>query len=360
MPRLLLAGLLALLPLAPTSRAQDDADPLASNLERVRSMTREHRARLAKSLDEFDALDRPTRDAVRSFDAQLAALEPEARRQAFATLRRYHVFYQNLPDEKRRKLDAEADPARRLDLIAAFRAEADQTPEVASAVADGLQVSSLSPVRLRLLARELIVFFSLDPVKEARERSEFARLKLPAERRAYATKLIQAKAFDERAELRERVRGEQAEFEEAEAKVARNPMLAPRLSRGVQEQLKAEQQAKRKGDGSRIKDAIAARAGKDLPARPREELARKLDEQQLIRDYDAQEVAAANLDAFAADLPPWAGQSLDGLPPDAARRRLKTLYRLVFPSPEEYHPPKPAPKPKQPRSAPSAGAGTPF
>ncbi len=337
------------------------SDP-EENLSRVRTMSRDERARLANALEAFDTLPREEREAIRTLDTQLAGLEPEARGRLLATLRRYHVFYTNLPDDKKKSLDAATDPAKKLELIATYRAEQSQRPTLARSLADGVQVSTLSTIRLRVLARELIVYFSLDPVADAKERAEFARKKLPNERRAFAAQLIQDKSFADQVELRERLREGNAEFQEAEQKLIRNPILARRLSQGEKEQSKFEQ-SKKKTDGPRAAKEAVAKLRDGFPKSGRVELVEKLDEQQVIRDLDAETVDPARLEAFDLDLPPWARQSFDDLPPDAARRRLKALYRLVFPAPAEYQPPKakqPARKPTPSVTTPTGAPSVPF
>ena len=47
-------------------------------------------------------------------------------------------------------------------------------------------------------------------------------------------------------------------------------------------------------------------------------------------------VAAEQLDAFFAAMPPWVRTTFDSFPADEARRRLTLVYRLVFPYPEEF------------------------
>jgi len=340
------------------ARASDPEE----NLARVRTMSRDERARLARALETFGTLPREEREAIRTLDAKLSHLEPDARDRLLATLRRYHVFYTNLPEEKQKSLKATTDPAKKLELIATYRAEQLQRQTLARSLADGLQVSTLSTIRLRVLARELIVYFSLDPVADAKERAEFSRKKLPNERRAFAAQLIQDKAFADRVELRERLREGNAEFQEAEQKLIRNPILARRLSQGEKEQSKFEQ-SKKKADGPRAAKEAAAKLREGIPKPVRVELVEKLDEQQVIRDLDAETVDPARLEAFDLDLPPWARQSFDDLPPDAARRRLKALYRLVFPAPSEYQPPKakqPARKPTPSVTPPTGAPSVPF
>ncbi len=341
--------------IAPDSARAGDTD---ENLARIKAMSRADRARMAKALEAFDALDRPIQDDVRELNDRLADLDPKARARYLEIMRRYHIFYQALPREKRDALDRESDPTKKLELIATYRAEQKSQPAPTRALADDLQVSTLSPMRLRVTARHLIVYFSLDPVKDAKERAEFARSRSIVERETLITKILATKGRPDRQALREKLREETEEFLAAEETVRKNPALAKRLLPGQSEVARGRFQPK-KADSPR---AAGSNARSDDPvAKQRNTLIRVLDEQQVLRDLDNESVTQANLDRFEAALPPWARDSLDALPPSAARRRLKALYRLVHPAPAEMPisksptPPKPA-TPAPPR----AGGASPF
>ena len=351
MMRLLALSLLTIVLLAAPAFSQE-----ADDLSRVRAMTREERTRMSKKLDIFDSFSRAERDRIRAVNDRLTELDPEARSHSLSVLRSYHVFYRNLPEEKRKRLDAEMSPTKKLDMISSFRSEMKSPPRLSS---ETIQVSTLSPVRLRGLARDLIVYFSLDAASDAKERAEFAKIKSQSERQLYVRNLRFAKGLRDRPELREKLREEDEEFRAAEEAVMKNPALARRLKQGEQDAAKADAQPK-KAEFAKGKDQ--AGKTKDVPAKPRNMLINLLDEQQVLRDHARDEVEAAKLEMFEDALPSWARDSLDNLPPDAARRRLKTLYRLVFPSPEEMQPqkaPPPAARPKAP-TKPEGAPESPF
>ncbi|MDB5350241.1 MAG: hypothetical protein JWN86_1488 [Planctomycetota bacterium] len=336
-------GLVLLVHLAPVVGASEPDE----NLARLRTMTLDERQKLVKNLAEFDALDRDRRDVIRALNRNLADAEPETRTRFLAVLRRYHVFYQNLPAEKRKALDETTDPAKKLDLIVKYRAEPKRSREELRRFADGLQISALSPSRLRELSRQLFVYFNLDPVKDSKERNELARAGDPEKRRVLVRNLIQAK------NLRLLVQHEDAEFRQADAKVKKH------LDRVENEFLKAEiEKAKRaKRDPSKLVEKVQEEA-----ANRRKAIVNKLDEIQVFHDLDATRVDSANLDRFEVALPGWARESLDALPPEAAKRRLKVLYRLVFPPGEEMPVSKvsePA-RPANTRPAPADGSPSPF
>ena len=342
-----------------TTRAGEAED----NLARVKEMSRVDRARMSRALETFDTLDPSEREKVRELNARLAELDPKARARYLEMMRRYHVFYQGLTKDKRAALDREPDSARKLALIASYRADQKNDPRPEKTLADALQVSTLTsprdgqnPLRLRGSARHLIVYFGLDPVEDAPLRKELAQSKTPADREVIISKLIKGRPRNELRALREKLREEEEEFLAAgESVFIKNPVLAKRLLQGQFDAAKADY-LERKGNPVRAK-AVLAKADDEARKR-RNPIIMVLDELQVLRELDEEMVSPANLDRFEAALPPWAKDSLDALPPEAARRRLKALYRLVYPSPEEMPATKGTMPPKPARPVPPGPSGT--
>ncbi len=317
------------------------------NLARLRAMSRDERERFSKKLAEFDAMEPGQREAIRSLNESLAEAEPESRARYLSVLRRYHVFYQNLPPEKRRAIDQATDPAKKLELIGKYKAEPKRSQQEIRRYADVIQISALSPLRLRELSTHLFVYFKLDPVKDAKDRAELARTNDPVKRRVFVRSLIQSHS------LGSLVRQENAEFRIADAKVNKY------LDRVESELGKADvERAKR----AKLDPAKLGPKTKDEFEKRRRAVLNKLDEIQVFHDFDPTTVESANLDRFEAALPAWARESIDPLPPDAARRRMKVLYRLVFPPGEEM-PVSKTPEPVRPNKTPAApadGSPAPF
>ncbi len=339
---------------------QTTAQEPSENFTKLNGMTREERARMQKRLDAFDAMDRADRNRIREFSDRIGELEPEAQARSLSAMRRYHAFYLSLPDDKRRALDAKTDPAAKLSLIEKYRTEIKTTGR--KLAPDAIQISTLSPVRLRGLARHLIVYFSLDPVKDAKERGEFAKLSKVTDRENRLRSLIQAKGLKDRQELREKLQEELEEFASMEAKVRKNPILARRLIQLEKEAAikgteKADMPLNKRGLTPRLKDL--ASTVKDNSTK---NLINLLDEQEVLRDLEGSKVDPAKLEMFEDALPGWARESFDDLPPDAARKRLKVLYRLVFPEGEEMQPIKAAPPATRPvpNTQPKGDSGSPF
>ncbi len=326
--RLRNAIVVAALVLCSPAVAQDESPPTKTNLDRILRMSPAMRGTLLENLDKFESLPDRERSAIRELDARVAEASPETRDRYLALLRRYHAFRKNLPEADRKALDEETDPARKLALIAKSRDE-QKARLLANPMPyeNAFQISELSRVRLRATARELVVWFSLDPKEDAKERNEFGRMKDPAARRAFARELARKK------ELGDRMREEEDEFREAEAAVRKT---LPRL---LTEQIKAEAQKRMQNRANG--GAPAAKEG-ESGENLRRMAVTKLDEIQVFKNLDNDPVNTKDLERFEMALPSWARETLDPLPPDAAKRRLRVLYRLVYPTGTEMPAPKAA------------------
>jgi hypothetical protein len=293
--------------LATASRADE-----AENAERLRSMPRERREALAKNLQDFDALGRDEQAALRQLDEQLAACAPADRARYLAVAHRYHLWLQTLTEEQRRAL-REAPPDGRLALVARYRAEqrrakAKQEPE------EWLQVSALNSLGLEASARQLAIWFGLDPA----DRKKVEQVRDPLERARELTKYARDLRIGWRAR---RVHQQfQAESEAVQAQVKRVEALKGLL---------AKNPAKAQAKGDRFNRMV---------------------EYRFLHKHARSPVSPEDLVLFEATMAPWVRESLDLLPPEAARLRLLILYRLVFPPGEEI--PRPIPK------APASGATT--
>jgi hypothetical protein len=320
------------------------------NLARLRAMSRDERAKLARKLDEFDGLDRAEREAVRALDSQISALPRNERARYVAVLRRYYVFYQGLTPDQQKAIDAEKNNAEKLTLISRFRKEPRPAPESLKAYADAIQVSSLAPLRLHALARQLIVYFELDPKADAKARAEFARMKDPAARREFTKQAIDAR----KDRFRGRFREEEAEFLEADHLLKNEPEIQNQIKRVARNQPKEVALELQK-----LTDEVQKRKRKTAQMPTTEDAAwslvkkgrvitEKAHEIEVFKVVEGQKVSPENLQRFEAALPPWARESLDPLPPDAARKRLKVLYRLVFPPGLELSAQAVVPEPTKP------------
>ena len=76
------------------------------NLRRLRSMPLEHRRALAQNLERFDAMGAADREAIRALDRELARQPDADRARYLAVLRRYHLWLQRLPKDKREAIAA--------------------------------------------------------------------------------------------------------------------------------------------------------------------------------------------------------------------------------------------------------------
>ncbi len=94
-------------------------------------------------------------------------------------------------------------------------------------------------------------------------------------------------------------------------------------------------------------DALKQRLrGGNLP--PKADNGLKRLELNLLRKAEEPRVEPYRLAEFEKHMPPWVRESLDPFPPDSAERRLRILYRMVFPPGEELPAPAPPKKPAAP------------
>ena len=316
-----LAWTLLLAGLWPAAVARGDE---AENAGRLRAMPRERREALLKNLDAFDALDRDEQAALRRLDEQLAACAPADRERYLAVAHRYHLWLQTLTEEQRRALRA-APAEERTALVARYRAE-QRKGEPVPRPGDWLQVSTLSPMNLEESARQLAIWFELDP--QARRQ------------------VAQVKGKEERLQrLQELARSQHAGF---------------RAQRIRREFLAEAQTALRdlQGQAKRLESLKGAAVAKNLAkAAPKADRLHRLVEYRYLRGHRPAPVAAEDLALFEASMAPWVRESLDLLPPEATRLRLQVLYRLVFPPGEEI--PRPKPKEAGAKAAPAPKQGPP-
>jgi Protein of unknown function (DUF3106) len=332
MTRMLRTGSTALLVawlVAPGARAGE-----AEGLQRLRSLPRAQRVRLARNLDELDRLPPGQRRAVEQLDARLAELPPTERRRYQALMHRYHLWVQGLEPAQRQQLLA-APVAERLDLIRQLRAAGRRAPDRrGDAIWDRSTI--FNPVSPFEAAHRIKVWLALEPS----QRAELAR-RDPSDAAKQLDRLGQERGIEterprEIEELRSRL--------ESGLPVRDGPLSAKEL-----------QELKRQFPllaGAGLRGLAATKR-----AQVRAALVRRL-EASYLRTHAPTPVDAAQLTRFEAALPSWMDEVLDPLPPEAARRRLTILYRLVFPAPQEMPEPNPA-APGPPPGAPSPAAPPP-
>lgn len=286
------------------------------NWQRLQAMPRERRVVLDKKLREYDKLPAQKKDAIQTLDREVNAQEPGNRAHYLSVMRRYHLWVQTLPEDQQKQLQ-DAPPEQRMALVTKFRAaerpKASRRPNELV-----LQLFGPSPI---VLARRIQFWRELTP----QERAELE--KVPAEER-----------------LPQQLKS-----------LARKKKLRP-----IAELSESEEAALEKtwGDDARLKNLPPAFLEKAAAAETKKGVLAKVDRRRRLLEHyrfvvePPKPVDPANLETFAAEIPPWI-LNYDHLPVDEARRRLTILYRLIFPYPEEI----PATKPGTAKdgSAPPAG-----
>lgn len=270
----------------------------AANEKRVRAMPVEERARLVQNLDRLALLDPAQQAAVREIDTRLAAQSADDRSRYLSLLRVYHLWRGGLPEASRKEL-AEANEEARLAIVSRIR-RADREAQSGIAQLPFLrnEFAILSPLSLFVTARRLQVWFRID----AEQRAKLDRLK-------------------------------KEDFDKQLARLAQEHGIA------IGDELTKAEQAKVRP----FKKALAAAKKFEIAKAPAKAKAfERFAESRYFMTKPPEPVSSAKLYQFVMELPTWARASLDPLPPDAARKRLTVLYRLVFEDGEMPDPPKPA------------------
>lgn len=301
--------------------------PSPDGWERLRSMPLERRLALQEDLRRFDELPPEERRGIRELDARLAGLPADRRAHTLAVLRRYHRWLEGLSEDQRRQVQAAGDTAERLAVVARLRAQPDEpggrVPILGMDPADPLGGS------VHALADRVRVWLALSPAEQARVAAIPQRPRridrLDQLRVELGLPSVRPSGAD--------VEGWTERFQE----------LGP-------------------GRDIPLRRFAAKEAG-----RARERIRERLGEALIVARMPPPSVPTARLARFDAALPGWLREPLDVLPPDAARRRLAILYRLVYPEGQEMPEPKPAPKagPGSPAASPSSSSSasppqTPF
>lgn len=273
----------------------------SARFERLYAMPPTERLRLARKLAEFDALPTAEQARIREIDRQLQALGPIERQRYLRLMRDYNLWLRDQPRAVRLPLQ-QADPDARIKLINAIQAhqrkERDRFDQRARVFGDRLQVSTLGSEPLLLSALQLQFWFSLEPERRA-------KIQKPLNPRR------QREAF---------LRAVQASEDFS------------RFGQAIFPRFRSVQKAERREEI--LTDALRRRLrGGQIPVKA-DNILRRLEIGRL-KNLEEPRVDPDHLAAFEKRMPPWVRESLDPFPPDSAERRLRILYRMVFPPCEE-------------------------
>jgi hypothetical protein len=334
-PRTIALLLLPIGLLAPPARADEESSaPEAA--ERLRAMPLERRQKLSKNLEAFDILSRDEQSAIRALDRRVAGAPPTDRERYLSVLHRYHLWVESLPEEQRAALRA-AKPEDRMELASKIRAK--QRKDAANRPEDiWIQVSDLNTVPLIPAAWQLKVWFAMD--KEARQNVMRAHDE-PAREELLKGYMKEHRLGRELMHISEEFR---AEWE------------------AIVKQFNVQIPEPKKTDAKKAvaKKGLAVPGGLQLyRVQGKADQLRRSFEARFLMNHEPAPVLSANLHRFEEAMPHWIRETLDPLPPDAARRRLHILYRLVFPPGEEIPKNQPtldkdkaAPPPARPAATP--------
>lgn len=287
--------------------------PEDANWQRLWSMPREERVRLAEKLKAFDALPVENQTVIRDLDRAIRADGEDNRANNYAALRRYHLWLGTLTDSQRAEL-AKAPPENRMALVANLLTKQRASRVSAPFLHQVADFSGVSPYELATLIK---VWLKITPAQQA----EVVALAGVGERGMRLHRIAREE------KLPVVIRPTPEEIDTLFQKVSRKNRGFPALKKMTEE----KQQRK-------FKDHVA--------------------EYYSFVEHPPQKVKSEKLYEFDKALPSWLRSPIEDAPPDEARWLLTNLYRLIFPAGTEMEARKPSQavpgKPAGPRAKGSA------
>lgn len=294
-------------------------DQLQEALSRLREMSPDQRAKAADALRRFDLRPPDEQKAIRQLDQRINGLPPSERQRYLDVLRRYHVWLETLPETVRDGLLLKAPDQRMPEiqsLVAKYPVPQERTPA-------WIQFTDLTGTS----DLELAALFKIWHDLTQRERQEIEnQTALSKRREMLLDHAIQKKLLRE---LRPAGFRPEEWIPKVESKIAEIRSFDPELKDTIAKvEKRLEELAKDKQRNRiRVRDPILRRLAINLYT--------------LSRD-PPRSVPADRLDGFLAAMPPWVRTQFEAYPADEARRRLTSIYRLVYPYPQEFEPSAPA------------------
>jgi hypothetical protein len=330
---------------------------MASGVERLASMPPKVRLELQSRLDRFDLLPGDQQRQIRELDDALARLDPDERRRYLDLMRRYGAWYRGLDEPDRRELDS-APVADRLTRIEQRLGPGGSPESPGFDPALWMRADAFNPLPLYDAAAMLRTWVSLDDAGRAR--------------------VEEARSFNEKlATLRQLGRGGQIEPAPAVRQVFKE-ILDTQVGFGLRKfremfDEQARSAPRPAGDPAEavswLLDAFGTSRGRlPAPAASRLSSARmaalRVAELEYLRGLRNRPEGgpSSDLTAFEARLPEWYRGTLDSLPAEIARLRLRGLRELALSDPEleRWLSSTPAPEPSRGRGPipASKGAGS--
>lgn len=306
------------------------AGEMGAGFDRIRGLPTSERTRLMEKLREFDlTLTADQKSAIREIDRRISAMPIEDRTRYLAVLRRYHAWYNALPDQRQEELAA-LPPSERM-----------------------------STVR-RLLKDRPVPSGSTPPLLRILEPGEFSPFEV-----ASAYRIWQASGPEDRAKV-ERATPESVRRNELFrlGQKARPPIPHEILPARFDEDRAASQARDWLWEGMKpasmleeIGKAKLAEPVRKKVERRRTEVLRRIAISYHVSQAEEARVSPERLDQFIAGLPPWITTSYTSMAPDEARRRMAMAYRLVFPTGQEIGAGRKAAGPTTVKAAPGPTPG---
>lgn len=286
---------------AALSVAADPAiDPAWARLE---ALPRAERRRLWENLQRFDKLGRSDQRMVKDLDRRISEIDnAEQKAHYLGVMRRYHLWFESLPETKRDEL-LKVAPDDRMARVSQIMAEQKAATRAGSPQLLLPQVADLgafSPVDMAMIYR---TWQGLSPAERAGlEKLPPLQFRNQISRRSSKSDVVPAELLPDK-------------YQEADwvAKLEKRP----RFLRG---------------------DPIT-KAKEVLRAEKKRHMALNL----YFLEHPPKAVSDAHLSQFLNEFPAVVRSTFDVFPPEEIKRRLSTSYRMVFPNDEIPAPRKPGP-----------------
>lgn len=279
--------------------AADSAiDPAWTRLE---ALPRAERLRLWENLQRFDKLGRGDQHAVKDLDRRIAEIDnAEQKAHYLNVMRRYHLWFESLPEPKRDELlkAAPDDRMARVSQIMAGQKAADRAVSPLLLLPRIADLGAFSPVDMAMIYQ---AWRGLAPAERAGlEKLPPAQFRNQISRRSSKSDVTPAELLP-------------AKYKEADwvAKVEKRPrfLRVDSITKG--------------------REAL------------RDEKKRHMALNLYFLEHPPKAVSDAHLAQFLNEFPAVVRSTFDVFPPEEIKRRLSTSYRMVFPN-DEIPPPKKA------------------
>jgi hypothetical protein len=281
-------------------------------LKQLEALPLEQRLILSSNLERFDLLLPEEQAKIRTLDAQLSKLDPVIQARYLSIMRRYRSWLSKLSPARKSQFDKAASLDAKLALIESFRKTDKESNADQGALVLANQPGDLGAPPPIEMANAINAWFHLDE-------AERARIKAIPSKVLRLTELLRISWTQPRGNGQIR-RLQPREEEELRAEIDKAAPLGT-IFPGLQKKLDLEKAEGKRPNLNGLRNPV-----------------HHLAESLYYLKHPPLPVTSANLALFEAEIPEWLRESLDPMPPLEARRRLTSIYRLIYPGTSEFKP----------------------